>query len=96
MWRCKHSRRQALSRRRIDNSFGDKCGQRLRVELLQLAAAASSEMTARWHRAVRSMLQRTIGQQHIAGRGSCGKTPTRGYPISFGGYPQNLFGRGHG
>ncbi len=92
MRRCDPLWSQFLTGRSVRHPRFNKGGEALLIKLLQLAAAASTEMAAWWGDVVRSGLNRAIGQQNITRRNPPGKTPRRGYAIAFGGDSDDFFG----
>ncbi len=70
----------------------DEGRQALLIQLLELAAPATPEMRARRLDVVRSPFERSVRQQHVAGRGAPRKTATRGDAIPLGGDAQDFLG----
>ena len=85
-------RAQFLTGRGISHPRFNKGGKALFIQLLQLTAAALAEMTTYWGNVVRSWLQGAIGQQQIPGCRAPSKAARCGYPITFCGDAQDLFG----
>ena len=81
-----------LAGRSIGHPRFDKLGQRLLVQLLQLAAAALAEVAADRRDVVRPGLDRAIGQQHVPRRDAPGEAARRGDAVALGGDADDRFG----
>ncbi|GGD93436.1 hypothetical protein GCM10011515_11570 [Tsuneonella deserti] len=81
----------ALSLGGVKNAIAHEIRKRVFVEMLQLAAAAMAEMTARRHGVVRSRLKAAIRAEDISRRGEADMPTAFGDAVTLGGDPQNLF-----
>ncbi len=81
--------------RGVDHPVAHEPGQRLLVEVLQLAPAAAAEVAARRDGAVRPRLQRAVGHEQVAGRGERDMAARRGDAVALGGDAENLFWVSH-
>jgi hypothetical protein len=84
-------RRQSLPFRSVHNPIAHEFGQRNRIKVLQLAAAALAKVGARRLCVMGAGLNGAIWQDGIA-RCSTGNMPSaQGYTIAFGGDTDDLF-----
>ena len=86
---------EPLPFRGVEHAVAHEPGQRLLVEVLQLAPAARAEMAARRNSVVRPRLQRAVGQDRVAGRGQRHVAARRGDAVTPGGDADDLFGFAH-
>jgi len=75
----------------MDYTVAYELSQRILVEMLQLAAAAAREVTARRIGVVRSRLHAAIGQDSVARSRQRDMAARRGDTIALGGNANNLF-----
>ena len=87
--------RQALALGGVEHPIAHEACQRVLVEVLQLAPAASAEMAARRNGVMRARLQRTVGEKRVAGRGVRRVAARRGDSVTPGGDADDLFGLAH-
>jgi hypothetical protein len=85
-------RNQALPGRGMDHSVLDEACQRSLVEMLDLAAAASGEMTTGRRRMVRPRLDRAVEYHEIAGGGERHMPAAGGHPFAACGHTGDQFG----
>jgi hypothetical protein len=76
---------------RMDHAVADEIGQRLFVEVLKLAPAASPEMAARWRGMVGARQNIAVGVKRVAGRRERHMSPRRGDAITLGGDADDRF-----
>ena len=84
-------RHQSLPLGGVDHTVADEVRQRLLVEVLQLAPAASTEVAARRRGVVRARQHCAIGAGNVARRRKRHMAPRRGDAIALGGNADNLF-----
>ena len=95
MHRCDLVWHQSLPVGRVEHPVANEAGERLLVEMLQLAPAAAAEMAARRLGMVRSRLHRAVGGDHVAGRGKRYVAARRGDAVALGGDAHDLLGSRH-
>lgn len=76
----------------VGDAFGHEPGQFLVVNLLQLAAAAFTEMATRRFLVMRTVQKRTIASQNITRCRSHGKPPISGDAVTLGSKANNQAG----
>ena len=85
----------ALGERRENHQVAHESGERALVEMLQLAAAATPEVTARRCGMVRARLHAAVGKHDVTRRGEGDVTAARGHAVALGGDSNYVFRQCH-
>jgi hypothetical protein len=88
-------RLQPLTRGGIEHSISHKAGQRIFIQVLELAAPTAAEMPTRRRGAMRAWLHGTIRQQEVTRRGQCDMSARGRDAIALRGDANDRFGLAH-